>query len=83
VWPEARASLAFPYLNTTLYTTLAMILYENVKPIEHLLRHLICALSHLMCACKQCNLKLSLFIQNIEVADEFITSKTQISSDFS
>jgi len=60
-----------------------MILFENVKPIEHLLRHLICALSHLMCACKECDVKLSLFIEHIEVADEFITSKTLISSDCS
>jgi len=27
-----------------------MILYENMKPIEHVLLHPICILSHLMCA---------------------------------
>jgi len=37
-----------------------MILYENIKPIEHVLLHPICVLSHLMCACKHCNVKLSL-----------------------
>ena len=62
--------------HTTLYN-LTMILYENMKPIEHVLLHPICALSHLMCACKHCNVKLSLYysIEHIEVADEFITSK--------
>jgi len=58
-----------------------MIVYENMKPIEHVLLHPICVLFHLMCACKHCNVKLSLYY--IEVADEFITSKTQISHDFS
>jgi len=40
-----------------------MILYENIKPleVEHVLLHPICILSHLMCACKQCNMKLSLY----------------------
>jgi len=32
-----------------------MILYENMKPIEHVLLHPICVLSHLMCASKHCN----------------------------
>jgi len=31
-----------------------MILYENMKPTEHVLRNL-------MCACKHCNVKLSLY----------------------
>jgi len=51
-----------------------MILYENMKPIVHVLLHPICVLSHLLCACKHCNVKLSLYIEHIEVADEFITS---------
>ena len=50
-----------------------MILYENMKPIEHFLLHMICARHQLMCACKLRNVKLSLFIEHIEVADEFIT----------
>jgi len=55
---------------------MTMILYENMKPIEHVLLHPICVLSHLMCACKHCNIKLSLYyIEHIEVVDEFITSK--------
>jgi len=64
-------------LNTPLYITLTMIVYENMKPIEHVLLHLICILSHLMCACKHCNIKLSTvyIIEHIEDADEFITSK--------
>jgi len=37
-----------------------MVLYENMKSIEHVLLHHICVLSHLMCACKHCNVKLSL-----------------------
>ena len=49
-----------------------MILYENMKPIEHVLLP-ICVLSHLMWACKHCNK--SCLIEHIEVADEFITSK--------
>jgi len=52
-----------------------MILYENMKPIEHFLLHLICVRHQLMRACKQRNAKLSLFIEHIEVADEFITSQ--------
>jgi len=38
-----------------------MILYENTKPIEHALLHPTCVLSHLMCSCKHCNVKLSLY----------------------
>jgi len=38
-----------------------MILYENTKPIEHVLLHAICVLSHLMCACEHCNVTLSLY----------------------
>jgi len=38
-----------------------MILYENMKPIEHVLLHPICILSHLMCACKHCNVNLPLY----------------------
>jgi len=53
-----------------------MILCEDVKPIEHVLLHPICVLSHLMCACKHCSIKLYLYyIEHIGVADEFITSK--------
>jgi len=29
-----------------------MILYENMKPIEHVLLHPICVRSYLMCTCK-------------------------------
>jgi len=50
--PEARASL---------HETLTMILYENMKAIEHVLLDPICVLSHLMCAYKHCNIKLSLY----------------------
>ena len=46
--------LACVHLNTPLYITLTMILYENMKPFEHALLHPICELSHLMCACKHC-----------------------------
>jgi len=45
---------------TPLYITLTMILYENMKPIELVLLHPICVLSHLMCECKHCYIKLSL-----------------------
>jgi len=38
-----------------------MILYEDMKPFEHVLLHPICVLSHLMCAYKHCNIKLSLY----------------------
>jgi len=38
-----------------------MILNDNMKLIEHVLIHPICVLSHLMCACKHCNVKLSLY----------------------
>ena len=46
--------------NNIIYIIPTMILYENMKPIEHVLLHPICVLSHLMCACKHCNVKLSL-----------------------
>ena len=39
-------------LNTPLYITLTMILCVNTKPIEHVLLHPRCILSHLMSACK-------------------------------
>jgi len=48
-------------LNTPMYITLTMILYENMKLIEHALLHPICVLSHLMCACKHCHVKSSLY----------------------
>ena len=48
-------------LPTPLYITLTMILYENMKPIKHVLLHPICVLSHLLCACKHCNVRLSLY----------------------
>jgi len=31
-----------------------MILYENMKPIEHVLLRPVCVLSHLTCACLHC-----------------------------
>jgi len=51
-----------------------MILYENMKPIEHALLHQICVLSHLMCAYKHCNIKVSSNYWTNEVSNEFITS---------
>jgi len=38
--------------NNITYTTPTLILYEDMKPIEHVLLHPICVLSHLMCTCK-------------------------------
>jgi len=38
-----------------------MFLYEEMKPIKHVLLHLIRVLSHLMRACKHCNVKLSFY----------------------
>jgi len=55
-----------------------MILYDNTKPIEHVLLHPICVRSHLVYACKRCNVEVSLYYwitERIEVVDEFITSK--------
>jgi len=37
--------------NNIIHITLTMILYEDMKPIEHVLLHPICVFSHLMCAC--------------------------------
>jgi len=34
--------------------------YNKMKPTEHVRLHPICLLSHLMCASKHCNIKLSL-----------------------
>jgi len=50
-----------------------MILYENMKPIEHVLLHPIFLLSHLMCACKHCNVSYLHIIEHIEVGYELIT----------
>jgi len=36
-------------------------LYEDMKPIAYILLHPICVLSQLMCACKHCNMTLSLY----------------------
>jgi len=47
--------------NNIICITPTMILYEDMKPIEHVLLHPICVLSHLMCACKHCDIKLSLY----------------------
>jgi len=44
-----------------------------MKPIEHVLLHPICVLSHLMCA--NTVAKRLLFIEHTEVADKFITSE--------
>jgi len=54
-----RQVLRLPFL-APLYITLKTILYENMKPIEHVLLHPIYILSHLVCACKHCYMKLSL-----------------------
>jgi len=54
------------------------ILYEDMKPIEHVLLQQICVLSHLMCAGKHCNISYLYIIEHIEVADEFNTLETQI-----
>jgi len=43
-----------------MYMTPTMIFNEDMKPIEHVLLHPICALSHLMCPCKHYDLKSSL-----------------------
>jgi len=37
-----------------------MILSDDMKPSKHVLLHLICILSHLMCPCKHWNIKLPL-----------------------
>ena len=72
----------FPSLKHT--TTLTMILYENMKPIEHVLLHPICVLSHLMCACKHCNVKLSSYLLNtMKLLMSLSLQKTQIYCDFS
>jgi len=47
--------------NNIIYTTSTMILFEDMKPVEHVLLHPLCVLSHLMCACQHCNIKLSLY----------------------
>ena len=66
-----------------LNTTLTMILYENMKPIEHVLLHPICVLSHLMCACKHCNVKLSSYYWTHWSCWWIYHFKKQISLDFS
>jgi len=70
-------------LNAPLYIILAMILYENMKQIEHVLLLPICVLSHLMCACKHCNVKLSLYYWTHWSCWCVNHFKTHISRDFS
>ena len=53
--------LTYLPLNKPLYITVKMILCEKMKQIEHVLLHPICVLSHLVCACKNCNIKLPLY----------------------
>ena len=48
-------------LKTPLCVALTMILYENMKPIEHVLLHPICVVSHMICACEHCSVKLPLY----------------------
>jgi len=38
-----------------------MVLYEDMKPIEHVLLHPMCVLSQLLCECKHCYMKLSIY----------------------
>jgi len=59
--------------NNIIYITPTMVVHEDIKPTEHVLLHLICVLSHLMCPYKHCNIKLFFIIEHFEVADEFIT----------
>ena len=47
--------------NNIIYITPIMILYEDLKPIEHFLVHPIFIFSHMMCAWKHSNIKLSLY----------------------
>ena len=58
-----------------------MILFEDMKPIEHTLLHPICVRCHLMCACKHCNIEF--IIEYIEVSDEFIPLRnTRFNANF-
>jgi len=43
-----------------MYITPTMILYEDMKAIAHVLHHPMRILSHLMCTCKHCSIKLFL-----------------------
>ena len=62
-------------LNTPLYITLTMILYENMKPIEHFC-FIRCAYFLTWCAHGNTVMQSYLYIiKHIEVADEFIASK--------
>jgi len=47
--------------NKIISVTRTMISYQDMKTTEHVLLHPICVLSHLMCACKHCDVKLSLY----------------------
>jgi len=47
--------------NNIIYITPIMILYEDLKPIEHFLVHPICVFSYMMCAWKHSNIKISLY----------------------
>jgi len=68
-------------LNTPLYITLTMILYENMKPIEHVLLHPIYVLPHPMCACQmQCKV---ILLNTLKLLMRLSLQKTQISRDFS
>jgi len=70
-------------LNRPLYITLTVILYENMKPIEHVLLHPICVLSQVMCPCKhQCKV-IFILLNTLKLLMSLSLQKTQISLDFS
>jgi len=61
-----------------------MILYEDMdmKPIEHVLLHPICVLSHLMCTCKHKYKVVFILLNALKLQMNLSLQKTQISRDF-
>jgi len=63
-------------------TLFKMMIYENMKPIVHVLLHPICVLFHLMCVSKNCNVKLALYYWTHWSCRWIYHFKTQIKAIF-
>jgi len=59
-----------------------MTLYEDMKPIEHVLLHPICVLSHLKCACKHKYKVVFILLNTLKLLMNLSLQKAQISRDF-
>jgi len=55
-----------------------IMVYEDMKPIKHVLLYPICVLSHLMCTCKHCNKVILILLDILELLMNLSLQKKQI-----